>query len=144
MKDMNIKNRLYDRFRPESYDVRFGSGGKCVVTINGKKLPPPSKRIMFHQVGLKITSAKITRLDKKGATEHDVARVNHLPTFQQVRLHSANMLYPGQYIIELSFQLDPQKIKALKNLGDKKPSRHLLPSIDEPEAWANAKIVISE
>lgn len=141
MKDMNIKNRLYARFRPEKYELDVSEGQ---VIIFGKKIGPPSKRVTLHQKGLIITSAKITRLDKKGATEHNVVRINHLPTFEQVRLHSADMLYPGQYIIGLSFQLNPQKIRALKNLGDKKPSRDLLPSIDEPEAWANAKIVISE
>ncbi|MDO8591537.1 MAG: hypothetical protein Q7R60_01255 [bacterium] len=136
---MGKANNLHSQFRPEKYELDILEGR---VIIFGRKLPPPSKRITFHQKGLKIISAKITRLDKKGATEHDVARINHLPTFEQVRLHTASMLYPGQYIIELSFQLDPQKIKALKNLGDKKPSRHLLPSIDEPEAWDNASFEI--
>lgn len=138
---MGKATNLYALFRPEKYELDIIEGR---VIIFGKKIGPPSKRITLHQKGLKITSAKITRLDKKGATEHDVARINHLPTFEQVRLHTADMLYPGPYIIELSFQLDAQKIKALKNLGASMPGRDLMPSIDEPEAWTNAKIVISE
>lgn len=132
---------LYKLFQPEKYELVL-DGDECRLIITGKKMPPPSKRITLHQKGLKITSAKITRLDKKGAAEHDVTRINHLPTFEQVRLHIAGLLYPGRYIIELSYRLGPEKLQMLKALGNEKPHRDLLPCIDEPDAWANASFEI--
>lgn len=135
------KTSLYEHFQPAKYSLSL-DGGTCRLIIEGKKLPPPSKRIILHQNGLKITAAKITRQDKRGPTEHETTRINHLPTFEQVRLHTTGMLYPGQYVIELNYRLDSQKIQALRNLGNKKPGRDLLPCIDEPEAWANANLEI--
>lgn len=133
--------KLYTMFQPEKYQLAL-NGNECRLVITGKKLPPPSKRISLHQKGLKITAVKITRLDKKGPTEHDVARINHLPTFEEVRIHTKDLLYPGYYQIELAYELEPEKAKALKNLGDVIPHRDLLPCIDEPEAWANASFEI--
>lgn len=139
---MSKKNvSLYGLFQPLSYSLSI-DGNKCRLVITGKKLPPPSKRITLHQKSLKITSAKIIRNDRRGSTEHDVARINHLPTFEQVRLHTGGMLYPGVYVIELNYQLNPIKLQQLKKIGDKKPSRDLLPSIDEPEAWPGASFEI--
>ena len=132
---------LYDQFEPLNYQL-FITGNKCRLLISGKKLPPPSKRITLHQKGLKITDAKIIRNDKKGSSEHDVLRINHLPTFEQVRLHTAGMLYPGPYIIELNYQLRSEKLQALKALGDELPSRDLMPSIDESKAWDIASFEI--
>lgn len=135
--------QLRKYFQPTSYVLTVDAEA-CHLVIEGRKLPPPSKRITLHQKGLKIAAAKITRQDKHGPIEHEVIRINHLPTFEQVRLHTDGMLYPGPYVIELNFQLSPNKLEAVKNLGDKKPGRDLLPCVDEPEAWANTKVVISE
>ena len=57
-------------------------------------------------------------------------------------MHTAGMLYPGVYVIELNYQLNPNKLQQFKKIGDKKPSRDLLPSIDEPEAWDSASFEI--
>ena len=135
------KISLYDYFQPARYSLSLRESS-CQLIIEGKKLPPQSKRIILHQKGLKITAAKIIRNDRRGPTEHDVVRINHLPTFEQVRLHTADMLYPGVYVIELNYQLNPDKLQQLKKLGEKKPSRDLLPSIDEPEASGSASFEI--
>lgn len=134
---------LYELFRPAKYSLTI-SEGNCRLIIEGQKIGPPSKRITFHQKGLKITAAKIIRNDRRGPTEHDVVRINHLPTFEQVRLHTAGTLYPGVYVIELNYQLNPDKLQQLKKIGDKKPSRDLLPSIDEPEASDSASFEIKQ
>jgi len=107
------------------------SGSDCQLIIEGKKLPPPSKRITLHQKGLKISSAQIVRRDKKGNREFRVARINHLPTLQQVRLHADETLFPGYYeiIINFSPKCDPKS---------KLPKRELFPCVDEPEAWDGA------
>ncbi len=125
---------LYRSFQPEEYRLTL-DGNKCWLVITGRKLPPPSKRISLHQKGLKITGAKITRLDKKGSTEYEVVRINHLPTFEQVRLHTKEILFPGYYEIAISFSPKPKPKSKL-------PKRQLFPCIDEPEAWDNANFEI--
>lgn len=97
-------------------------------------MPPPSQRITLHQKGLKIISAKIFRRDKAGQKEYEIKRINHLPTFEEVRLHTKELLYPGDYEIVLEYKL--------KKSGAPKPSREFLPSIDEPEAWQNSEFII--
>src|SRR3989338_10410366 len=92
-------SNLYKSFQPHSYKLTLitakgDTGAEGLVTITGQKLPPPSKRITLHQKGLKITDAQIIRRDKKGNQQFKVSRINHLTTFEQVRLHTAGMLYP--------------------------------------------------
>lgn len=124
--------KLSLRFQPEKYELDVSGG--C-VRVYGKKIGPPSKRITLHQKGLKVTSAKIARRDKKGEQKFTVVRINNLPTLQQVRLHSDEMLFPGYYEITINFYL--------KNAPKSKlPKRELFPCIDEPEAWANATVEI--
>lgn len=117
-------------------------GNKCQLVITGKKLPPPAKRITLHQKGLKITAAKIIKKDKKGLSEYEVLRINHLPTFDEVRIHTKDILYPGHYQIDLAYELSPQKAKSLVKLASEVPHRDLMPSIDETEAWAGASFEI--
>src|SRR3990167_10548831 len=125
-----VSQKLSEAFLPERYELSL-SGSECRLVIAGQKLPPPSKRISLHQKGLKIISAKIVRVDKRGPKEYEVIRINHLPTIQQVRLHSKELQYPGNYQITLHYRLDQQKIKQLSGVGDK-PNRELVPSVDEP------------
>lgn len=125
------KDNLVSLFKPSEY-VLDKKAGKLI--IGGHKLGPPSKRVSLHQKSLKITQAEITRFDKRGDTVHQVVRINHLPTIERVRLHAAEVLYPGKYKIEISYTL-PQKF------SEAKPSRSWLPSIDEPEAWQDAEVV---
>src|SRR3989344_6335309 len=117
------KNGLHIRFQPESYEVNPSKGR---VKIVGNKMAPPSKRITLHQKGLKITGARIIRHDKKGDQVFTIARINHLPTFEQVRLHSQETLFPGPYEIIINFSPKPE-------LGSKLPKRELFPCIDESE-----------
>lgn len=117
---------LYKLFKPEKYKLVNNK-----LKIVGKKVGPPSKRITLHQKGLKITEAQIVRHDKKGDQQFEVARINHLPTMQQVRLHTSETLFPGYYEITLNFS--PKR-----DLKSNLPNRELFPCIDEPEAWANA------
>ena len=138
---MVSKKKLSEAFLPERYELSL-SGSECRLVIAGQKLPPPSKRISLHQKGLKIISAKIVRVDKRGPKEYEVIRINHLPTIQQVRLHSKELQYPGNYQITLHYRLDQQKIKQLSGVGDK-PNRELVPSVDEPEAWAAASYIVN-
>jgi hypothetical protein len=84
---------LYRYFRPEKYTLDI-NGNDCSLIIEGQKSGPPSKRISLHQKQLKITSALVSRIDRKSPAEYPVDRINHLPSFQQVRLHTSHIQYP--------------------------------------------------
>lgn len=127
-------------FVPSSYrlaltQARSDTDAEGLITIAGKKMPPPSRRITFHQKGLKIISAKITRLDKKGPIEYEIIRINHLPTFEQVRLHTSETLFPGDYKIVMQFTAKHEP------KPDSSSKRQIFPCIDEPEAWAKTELL---
>jgi len=126
-------------FLPESYKLTLiqpkgDTDAEGLVTITGKKLPPPSKRITLHQKGLKITGARIIRHDKKGDQVFTTARINHLPTFEQVRLHTKETLFPGHYEVMINFSPQPKLESGL-------PKRELFPCIDEPDAWSSVQSI---
>lgn len=129
---MKKQPNLLESFDPASYRLYPKKG---LLIISGQKLGRPSKRITLHQKGLKVTDAQIIKHDKKGDLQKEVSRINHLPTFEQVRIHGDEMLYPGKYTLRLSYRLP-------KTYDNQKPSRNWLPSIDEPAAWANATLEI--
>ncbi len=125
---MKKSSNLYQYFQPAKYELS-GEGAK----VMGKKIGPPSRRLTFHQKGLKIKDARIIRMDKKGDQDFLVSRINHMPSFQQVRLHTQETLFPGNYTVILKFTPP-------KDLSADTDKRQLFPCIDEPEAWSIAEI----
>src|SRR5688572_25493423 len=94
-------SRLAETFQPENYKLSIEIDAENMVfsgsvTIRGKKTGRPSKRITLHQKDLKITSAKITKHAKDSEEAVSISRVNLHKTFDEVRLHSNSLLYPGQ------------------------------------------------
>ena len=69
------------------------------LVIRGNKLSPPSKRFVLVKKGLRIDKATIIKHDKKGSHQIDIIRINHLTGQQQVRLHTNELMYPGNYQI---------------------------------------------
>src|SRR5258708_934229 len=98
--------RLYEFFRPSKYTLILGRGS-CQLVVEGRKVGRPSKRITLHQKGLKVISAQIIRKDKKGDQQFEAIRINHLPTLQQVRLHTEETLFPGYYEVTIHFVPKP-------------------------------------
>lgn len=102
--------RLFEQFQPEHYDLRLAPDRGSMtfsgrVTVTGKKSGRPSERITFHQKGLKITSATITRHDKKGGDQAvAVSRINNQDSYNEVRIHAETSLYPGNYTVTLEFE----------------------------------------
>ncbi len=133
-----VKSSLVELFRPDSYELT-SKEDSWQVKITGKKIGAPSKRLTFHQKKLKVTAAKITYYGKRDQVEHEIARINHLPTFDEVRLHTKASLYPGNYIVAMTFIVKPpataETAEAIKTAYESgQPTRQFFPCIDEPEA----------
>ena len=121
-------------------------------TITGKKINRPSQRLTFHQKGLTIISATIERTDKSTTRTMPVSRINRQTKFDEVRLHTEELLYPGNYIITIEFsgqvtrpmngiypcffQNKSKKDKLIATQFESHHAREAFPCIDEPEAKA--------
>lgn len=142
---------LYDSFQPSVYKLKLtvDDESKCYrgnLTLIGRKVGKPSHRITLHQKNLKISKAEIEHQTKKAVVEAmSVSRVNLLNGFEEVRIHTKNVLYPGNYTLDLSFStsIASSATDNLKLLLEAKikagEARSWLPCIDEASAWSNAK-----
>ncbi len=158
----NVK-RLLEQFKPEHYDLELSLDKKSLlfdgtVTVRGKKVGRPSRRIILHQKDLKITSATITRHDKSGDQEVPVQRINTHASFNEVRLHAKEMAYPGSYTLVLTFsgkitrpmsgiypsffKLNGKEEKILSTQFESHHAREAFPCIDEPEAKATFDLTL--
>lgn len=149
--------RLYEQFQPENYALsldldpdKLVFSGK--VTITGQKTGRPSQRITFHQKALRINSAKIIHHGKKEAVEIPISRINPHKSYDEVRLHAGQMLYPGKYEVTLEFsgkitdsmvgiypcyfEHEGKKKRLLATQFESHHAREAFPCIDEPEAKA--------
>lgn len=161
---MKSVTRLYTLFQPDHYDLHITPDQKAMhfsgkVIITGKKTGRPSQRLTFHQHGLRVTSAVIKKIDKKGTQNIQIARINHHKSLQEVRLHSEQMMYPGKYRVELEFDAPITKGMTglypcfFKHNGkehtliatqfESHHAREVFPSIDEPEAKATFDLHIT-
>lgn len=154
---MKKVKRLYADFHPERYELylepdRDKAEFSGRVVINGHKVGRPSKRLTFHQKGLKISKAALTKHDKSGDEIVDLQRTNVHKSLDELRLHSREMLYPGSYTIEIdfsgritdpmhgiypcNFELDGRKHQLIATQFESHHAREVFPCIDEPEAKA--------
>ncbi len=149
--------RLFEQFQPSHYGLSFtidpeGLTFSGSVVIRGKKVGRPSERLTFHQKELKITAATITKYDKKGNLSQSVTRINNHDNFDEVRVHCAEALYPGDYTVKLDFEgaitrpmngiypcffkHDGTNKRLIATQFESHHAREAFPCIDEPEAKA--------
>jgi puromycin-sensitive aminopeptidase len=155
--------RLFAQFQPATYGLELIIDREAMtfrgqVTITGKKVGRPAQRLTFHQEDLRITAASIVKHDKKGDLPIEVSRINKQKSFDEVRLHTADMLYPGEYSVTMSFEgaitrqmngIYPcffthqgQKKSLIATQFESHHAREAFPCIDEPEAKATFDLTL--
>jgi aminopeptidase N len=155
--------RLYRQFQPEHYDLQLDIDPEKMtftgsVVIAGKMVGRPSQRITLHQKDLKISEAYIRRTDKKGEKIYNVSRINSQKSYDEVRLHTSEMLYPGGYNLMVNFEgkitrnmegiypcffkRDGKEQKLIATQFESHHAREAFPCIDEPEAKATFDLVL--
>lgn len=153
---------LIDYFVPSHYQLELTLDKKEMlfngtVEISGKKAGRPTKRITFHQKDLTITKATIVKHDKKqGETAIPVTRIVHHKSYDEVRLHANELLYPGNYSVEIEFEgkittqmngvypcnftHNTKKKQLLATQFESHHAREVFPCIDEPAAKATFQL----
>lgn len=155
--------RLYEQFQPEHYNLSLKLDKKNMtfsgsVSVRGKKTGRPSQRLTLHQKELKITTATITKHDKKGDKALLVSRINNQNSFDEVRLHAKDMVYPGNYTVTMTFEgaitrpmhgiypcffkHDGKDKKLIATQFESHHAREAFPCIDEPTAKATFDLTL--
>lgn len=149
--------RLFGQFQPKKYilDMSVDPDNMTFhgsVIVNGQKTGRPSQRLIFHQNGLVVSKAHVTKHDKKGDHVVTIDRINNHKKFDEVRLHAASMMYPGHYTVTMEFsgsitramngmypcffEYKDKKKKLIATQFESHHAREVFPCIDEPEAKA--------
>jgi aminopeptidase N len=157
--------RLFEGFQPTNYQITLDPNRETMkitgtVILHGKKVGRPSQRLTFHQNGLTITKATIIKHDKRdGDQTLELDRINHQRTLDEVRLHAAHLIYPGEYTITMEFtgditrpmegiypcffEEDGVEKQLIATQFESHHAREAFPCIDEPEAKATFDLTLT-
>ena len=152
------------QFQPSHYTLSLVPDKQTMkftgtVTIRGKKVGRPSQRITLHGKGLKVGNASVVRHGKKGDEAVELERVNLQKSYDEIRLHAAGMIYPGEYTLTLEFsgditrgmtgiypcffKVDGKEHALIMTQFESHYAREAFPCIDEPEAKATYDLTLS-
>ncbi len=155
--------RLFNYFRPEHYQLALSIDPEKMrlsgtVIVKGQKIGRPSHRLTFHQKELKIQSATIIRHEKTVEVEIPIDRINHHRGYDEFRIHTKDLLYPGHYTITLhytakitqpmhgiypcDFEYKSRPKKLIATQFESHHAREAFPCIDEPEAKATFELTL--
>ncbi len=100
--------RLINQFKPEHYDLSLTLNKaelkfSGTVKVSGIKVGRPSKRFTFHQKNLTVTSAKLVQISKNETKEIPVSRILHHKAYDEVRIHTDELVRNGAYEVTLAF-----------------------------------------
>jgi aminopeptidase N len=161
---MRQVRRLYGQFAPHKYILDLAPDKASMnfagtAIIEGEKTGRPSKRVTLHAKELTIVSAKIFRKNRSTEQELKINRQVIHKTYDELRLHTDETLYPGEYRLEISFKgkitrpmngLYPCYYKngnkdeiILATQFESHHAREVFPCIDEPEAKAVFRLALT-
>lgn len=161
---MTKVRRLYEQFRPSHYDLYINPDkSKMIfngtVKIKGRKIGRPSQRITLHAKDLTITKIDLVRSDKTGSRKIIVSRMVEHKSYDELRIHTEELLYPGEYQISIEFrgqitkpmnglypcfyQDDNKEEIILATQFESHHAREVFPCIDEPEAKAIFELTLT-
>jgi aminopeptidase N len=156
--------RLYEQFKPESYQLYLHPDREAArftghVTLTGQKTGRPNFRLTLHQKGLKVTKATVRSNGKKGEQELTVDRISSHKSYEEVRIHTKEQIYPGSYTIYLefngqitepmsgiypcSFEVEGNKKLLIATQFESHHAREVFPCVDEPEAKATFAVTLT-
>ncbi|MCA9342723.1 M1 family metallopeptidase, partial [Candidatus Saccharibacteria bacterium] len=155
--------RLYNQFQPTNYKLeiqidRDNLTFNGTILITGQKVGRPTRRLVFHQNGLRVTSAEVVAKGRDQDIKVNIDRILHHKKFDEIRLHSKQSIFPGKYQIKLQFKgkitddmlgIYPSRFEhrnkkeiIIATQFESHHSREAFPCIDEPEAKATFDLTI--
>ena len=154
---MKKVRHLFEQFRPNHYKLDIDPDKQAmtftgIVKISGKKAGRPAKRLTLHAKDLKINSVNLVLIDRSGKREINIERVVLHKAYDELRLHTNELLYPGEYEVEINFsgqitramnglypcfyKHNEQEEIILATQFESHHAREVFPCLDEPEAKA--------
>ena len=154
---------LTDQLLPENYTLslhvdkdKLSFSGE--VVISAKKIKP-SQRITLHCKGLVVDEATVVRHDKKLEHNLPISKINYQKKFEEVRLQSDHLMYPGLYTITLKFHgaitktmlgiypsyledADGKTDVIIATQFESHHAREAFPCVDEPNAKATFDLTL--